>query len=101
MNDKYLSEGFEGDIPTQPIIKATASRIVFLPKGILIFLIALLACVSSYVCSKTFAEDQAMTNPNIDQTDQTVQEMGIAKTPEDQPRKKKVVVLHALKVKRP
>ena len=66
MNDKYLSEGLESDIPTRPIIKTTVSRIVFLPKGILIFLIALLACVSSYVCSEAFAEDQAMVDTKID-----------------------------------
>ena len=89
MNDKYLSEGFESDIPTRPIIKTTASRIVFLPKGILIFLIALLACVSSYVCSEAFAEDQAMTNPKNDRADKMVQEEDISKTPEDQARKKR------------
>ena len=66
MNDKYLSEWFEGDFPTQLIVKKTASRIVYLPKGILIFLIALLACVSSYVCSEAFAEDQAMVDTKID-----------------------------------
>jgi hypothetical protein len=93
MNDKYLSEGFEGDLPTQPSTKPTASRIVFLPRGIVIPLIVLLACVSSNVCSKAFAEEQTVMNAKIDRTDQTVQEMGIAKTPEDQPRKKKVVLL--------
>ena len=81
--------------------KRHPSRILFLPKGILIPLIALLACVSSNVCSKTFAEEQAVMKAKIDRTDQTVQEMGIAKTPEDKPRKKKVLVLHTLKVKRP
>jgi len=101
MNDKYLSEGFEGDIPTQPDTKTTASRIVFLPKGILMPLIVILACVSIHVCSKASAEQQAMVNTEIDRTDQTVQEMSIAKTPEDQLRKKKVLVLHALKIKRP
>jgi hypothetical protein len=98
MNDKYLSEGSEGDLPTQPSVKTTASRIVFLPKGILIPLIALLACVSGHVCSKTFAEEHGMMNARTDRTDQTVQEMGIGKAPEDQPRKKKVLVLHTLKV---
>jgi hypothetical protein len=101
MNDKYLSEGFEGDLPTQPSVKTTASRIVFLPKGILMPLIALLVCVSSHVCSKTFAEENAMMNARADRTDQTVQEMGIAITREDQPRRKKVLVLHTLKAKRP
>jgi hypothetical protein len=47
-------------------------------------LIALLACVSSHVCSKTFAEEQAMMKAKIDRTDQTVQEMGVAKMPVDQ-----------------
>jgi len=101
MNDKYLSEGFEGDLPTQHGVKKTASRIVFLPKGILILLIALLACVCSYECSKTSAEEQAVMNARTDRTDQTVQEKGIAKTPEDQVRRKKVLVVHALKIKRP
>ncbi len=101
MNDKYLSEGFEGDLPTQNSVKTTASRIVFLPKGILMPLIVLLACVSSHVCSRTFAAEQAMMNARNDRTDQTVQEMGIAKTPEDQPRRKAVLVLHTLKAKRP
>jgi ligand-binding sensor domain-containing protein len=41
MNDKYLSEGFECDLPTQPIVNTIASRIVFLSKGIVILLIAL------------------------------------------------------------
>ena len=100
MNDKYLSEGFEGDLMTQPGVKTIASRIVFLSKGILMLLIALLACVSSHV-SKTFAEGQAMMNTKIDRTDQTLQEKGIAKTPEDQTRTKKVLVLHTLKAKRP
>jgi C4-dicarboxylate-specific signal transduction histidine kinase len=40
---------------TRPIVKTTAPRIVSLPKGILIFLIALLAFVSSDVCSKASA----------------------------------------------
>jgi hypothetical protein len=60
MNDKYLSEGFEGDIPTKPCVKKTTSRIVFLPKGIPIPLIALLVCISSHVCSKASAEQQAI-----------------------------------------
>jgi hypothetical protein len=47
-------------------------------------LIALLACVSSHVCSKTFAEEQAMMKAKIDRTDLTVQEMGVAKMPVDQ-----------------
>ena len=55
MSDKYLSEGFEGDLPTQPSTKPTASRIVFLPRGILTILIVLLTCVSSHVCSKAYA----------------------------------------------
>ena len=62
MNDKYLSEVFEGNLPTQPIVKTTASRIVFLPKCIRILLIVLLVCVSSHICSKTFAEEQAMVD---------------------------------------
>ncbi len=101
MNDEYLSEGFEGDLPTQPGVKTTASWIVFLTKGIRMLLIVLLACVSSYVCSKTFAEEHAVMKDRTDRTDQTVQEMGIAKTPEDQPRRKTVLVLHTLKAKRP
>ena len=101
MNDEYLSEGFEGDLPTQPGVKTTASWIVFLTKGIRMLLIVLLACVSSYVCSKTFAEEHAVMKARTDRTDQTVQEMGIAKTPEDQPRRKTVLVLHTLKAKRP
>jgi len=101
MNDKYLSEGFKEDLPTQPMVKTTASRIVFLPKVILILLIALLACVSSHVCSKTFAEEHAVMKTRTDRADQTVQDMGIAKAPEDQPRKKRVLVLHTLKVRRP
>jgi hypothetical protein len=83
MNDKYLSEGFKEDLPTQPMVKTTASRFVFLPKGILTILIALLACVSSHV-SNTFAEEQTMLNTKIARTDQTVQEMGIVKVSEDQ-----------------
>jgi len=101
MNDKYLSEGFKEDLPTQPMVKTTASRIVFLPKVILILLIALLACVSSHVCSKTFAEEHAVMKTRTGRADQTVQEMGIAEAPEDQPRKKRVLVLHTLKVRRP
>ena len=101
MNDKYLSEGFECDLPTQPSVKKTASRIVFLPKGILIPLIAILASVSSYVYSTASAEEQAVMKAKIDRKDQTVQEMGIVKTPEDQTRTKKVLVLHTLKAKRP
>ena len=100
MNDRYLSEGFEGDLPTQPGLETTASRILFLPKRMLMLLIALLACVTCHA-SKTFAEEQAVINTKIDRTDQTVQEMGIAKAPEDQPRKKRVLVLHTLKVRRP
>ena len=64
-------------------------------------LIVLLAIISSHICSKTFAEKQAVMNASIDRTDQTVQETGISKTPEDQTRRKKVLVLHALKIKRP
>ena len=98
MNDKYLSEGFEANLTTQPGVKTTASRIVFLPKGIFMLLIALLACVSSHV-SKTFAEEQAVMNARTDRTHQTtVQEMVIGRAPEDQPRKKKVLVLHTLKI---
>ena len=101
MNDKYLSESFEGDLPTKPRVQTTASGTVFLPKGILILLIALIAYVSGYVCSKTFAEEQAMTGAKIARTDQTVQETGMFKTVEDRPHRKKVLVLHTLKVKRP
>ena len=101
MSDKYLSESFEGDLPTKPRVQTTASRTVFLPKRILILLVALIAYVSGYVCTKTFAEEQAMVGAKSVQTDQTVQEMGMAKTPEDRPRRKKVLVLHTLKVKRP
>jgi len=81
--------------------KRHPSLIAFLPKGILIPLIAILAFISSTVCSTAFAEEQATTKAKIERTDQTVQEMGVAKTPEDQPSKKKVLVLHTLKVKRP
>ena len=101
MNDKCLSEGFESDLPTQPGVKKIASRIVFLTKGIFMLLIALLVFVSSHVGSRTFAEEQAVMNTRTDRTDQMVQAMGIGKAPEDQPRKKKVLVLHTLKVKRP
>ena len=73
---------------------------VFLPKSILMLLIALLACLSSHV-PKTFAEKLALMSAGIGRTDQKVQEMGIAKAPEDQPRKKRVLVLHTLKVRRP
>ncbi len=62
MKDKYLSKGLEGDLPTQPSTKPTASRIVFLPKCIRILLIVLLVCVSSHICSETFAEEQAMVD---------------------------------------
>ncbi len=98
MNDKYLSEGFEDDFPTQPVVKETASRILFLLKGILMLLITILISVSSHV-SKTFAEEQAVMSAGTNRT--AVQEMNIAKTPEDQPLKKKVLVLHTLKVRRP
>jgi signal transduction histidine kinase len=94
-------DAVEGDLPTKPRVQTTESRTVFLPKGILILLIALIAYVSGYACSKTFAEEQAMTGAKIVRIDQTVQEMGRAKTPEDRPRRKKVLVLHTLKVKRP
>jgi len=99
MNDKYLSESFEGDLRTKPRVRTAASWAVCLPKGIFILLIALIAYVSGYVCSKTFAEEQAMTGAKSVQTDQTVQEMGMVKTPEDGPRRKKVLVLHTLKVR--
>jgi signal transduction histidine kinase/CheY-like chemotaxis protein len=81
--------------------KIFSKRIAFLPRGILMLLIVLLACVSSHFCSEAFAEEQAMMNTRADRTDQAVQDIGIAKTPGDQPRIKKVLVLHALKVKRP
>jgi len=84
MNAKYLSEGFKEDLSTQPIVKTTASQIVFLHKGILIPLIVLLACVSSHVCSWTFAAEQAKMKTRTDRTDQPVQEMGVAKMPVDQ-----------------
>jgi len=100
MNDRYGSEGFGCDLPKQPGAKKTASRIVFSLKGILILLMALLTCVSGHV-STTFAEEQAVMAARTDRTDQTAKEMNIAKIPEDQPRKKKVLVLHTLKVKRP
>ena len=100
MNDRYGSEGFGGDLPKQPGAKKTASRIVFSLKGILILLMALLACISGHV-STTFAEEQAVMAARTDRTDQTAKEMNIAIIPEDQPRKKKVLVLHTLKVKRP
>ena len=101
MNDKYLSEIFEGDLSAKPRVQTAALWTVFLPKGILLLLITLIAYVPGYVCSKTFAEEQSMTGTKTVQTDQTVQKMGRAKTPEDGPRRKKVLVLHTLKVKRP
>ena len=101
MNDKYISEGFEGNLPTQPGVKTTELRIVYLPKGVLMLLIVLLVFVFSHVCSRTYAEEHAMMSAEIDRTDQTVQEMGIAKMSEDQTRRKIILVLHALKVKRP
>ncbi len=73
---------------------------VFLPKGVFMLLIALLVCVSSHI-SVTFADEQAMINTKIDLTDQAVQLKGIAGMPEDQARRKKVLVLHTLKAKRP
>ena len=101
MSDRYLSEGFEADLVAQTDIRTTASGFVFLPKGILIPLIALLACASSHVCSNASAEQQAVMNAKIDRSDKTVQEIGIARRSDDQPRKKEVLVLHTLKVKRP
>jgi len=98
MNAKYLSEDFEDDFPTQPVVKETASRILFLPKGILMLLIVLLACVTCHA-SKTFAEEQAVMSAGTGRT--AVQEMSIAGTPKDQARRKKVLVLHTLKVRRP
>jgi hypothetical protein len=59
-------------IPTQHSIKTTASRNVFLSKGIPMLLIVLLAIISSHICSKTFAEEQAVMNTRTDRTDQTV-----------------------------
>jgi len=76
-------DAVEGDLPTKPRVQTTASRTVFLPKWILILLIALIAYVSGYVSSKTFAEKQAMTGAKTVRIDQTVQEMGRAKTLED------------------
>ena len=99
--DIASSEGFEGNLPTQPGVKTTASRIVYLPRGILMLLIVLLACVASHFCSRAFAEEQAMMNAGADRTIHTAQETGINKTPENHPRRKKVLVLHALKIKRP
>ena len=83
MNDKYLSKDFEGNLSTQTGIRTTASRMVFLPKSILMLLIALLACLSSHV-PKTFAEKLALMSAGIGRTDQKVKEMGVAKMPEDQ-----------------
>ena len=59
MNDKYLSKGFESDLPTHLSVEKPASRIVFLPKGIFILLIVLIANVSSHV-PNIFAEEQAI-----------------------------------------
>jgi PAS domain S-box-containing protein len=64
-------------------------------------LVVLLACASTLVCSRTFAEEQATMNTGTDRSDQAVQDTGTTGKPEDQPRTKKVLVLHTLKVKRP
>ena len=100
MNDKYLSKGFESDLPTHLSVEKPASRIVFLPKGIFILLIVLIANVSSHV-PNIFAEEQAIIKAKIEWADQVMKEKGVVKTPEDQTRRKKVLVLHALKIKRP
>lgn len=101
MSDKYLPKAFEGDLPTQPSTKPTAPRIVSLPKGILIPLIVLLACVFSHLCSRASAEQKAVANAKTEPADRTVQEVGIAIASEGEVRKKQVLVLHTLKVKRP
>jgi PAS domain S-box-containing protein len=82
-------------------METTASRIAFFPKGMIMSLIAVLACVSANVCSSAFAEEQAMMNANIDRSDRTVQVMAIAAAPEDPPHKRTVLVQHTLKAKRP
>ncbi|MBW1742403.1 MAG: hypothetical protein JRJ47_03095 [Deltaproteobacteria bacterium] len=52
--------------------KLHPSRIMFLPKVILTLLMALLAFVSSHVCSTASAEEQAVMNARTERTDQTV-----------------------------
>jgi len=76
-------------------------RIGLFRKAALMLLVVLLACASTLVCSRTFAEEQTMMNTGTDRSDQMVQETGIAKTPEDHLLNKRVLVLHTLKVKRP
>jgi signal transduction histidine kinase/CheY-like chemotaxis protein len=95
---KNISEGLEGDLPTQPAVKKSESWCVFLPKGIYMLLIVIIASVFSNA-SRTFAEDLVVMSTGTGRP--MVKEMYMAKTPEDQSYRKKVLVLHTLKVKRP
>jgi signal transduction histidine kinase/DNA-binding NarL/FixJ family response regulator len=70
-------------------------------KVILLLLAALLACVPGHVCSRTLTEEKAATVATVGQADRTAQETGTSAIQEAQPRGKKVLVLHTLKVKRP
>ena len=88
MNDKHRSEGLEGDLPTRTSIKTSVSLIVLFPEGIRLLLILLLACLSSYGCSKISAEEQTVMTTGTYRAGQTVQDTGIAKPREEKPIRK-------------
>ena len=100
VNEIYLSDGFKGNLLTKAGTNKTALRMRFIPRGLAILLIGLLACFSCYG-SRSFAEEQAGRPARIEGSGRTVQEAGNPKMPETQPRRNTVLVLHTLKAKRP